>query len=110
MAAARTVHKGVYHSDILATDYSRRVDDHLFTQTAALGWAAPGGAITPLPSTLRPRHAVGLDSSGRRHSVTVAVTTADLWTRTTLQWNILDDTGALDAVTLTGLVGEAVTF
>src|SRR5712664_483530 len=110
MAAARTVHKGVYASDILATNYSRRVDDHFFTQTAALGWAAPVGAILPLPKTLKPRHAEGVDSSGRRHSVVVAQTTADLWTRTTLQWNILDDTGALDAVTLTGLIGEAVPF
>lgn len=110
MAAARTVHKGVYASDVLATNFSRKVDDHFFTQTAALGWAAPVGAILPIPQGLRPRHAVGVDASGRRHSVVVAQTTADLWTRTTLQWNILDDTGATVAVTLTGLVGEAVTF
>lgn len=110
MAASRSVHKGVYASDILATNFSRKVDDHFFTQTAALGWAAPVGAILPTPRGLRPRHAVGVDASGRRHSVVVAQTTADLWTRTTLQWNILDDTGATVAVTLTGLVGEAVTF
>lgn len=110
MAASRTVHKGLYASDILATNFIKRVDDHLFTQTAALGWAAPVGGEFPMPSTLRPRHAVGIDASGRRHSVIVPDITADLWTRTTLTWNILDDTGALDAVTLTGLVGEAVTF
>jgi len=110
MAASRTVHKGVYASDILATNFSRRVDDHFFTQTAALGWTAPVGAILPLPHSLRPRHAVGIDASGRRHSVVIADTTADLWTRATLQWTILDDTGATDTVTLTGLVGEAVTF
>jgi len=40
----------------------------------------------------------------------VADVTADLWTRTSVTWNILDDVGATDAVTLTGLVGEAVTF
>jgi len=51
-----------------------------------------------------------LDTSGRRHSVTIADTTADVWTRAAAGWNILDDTGALDAVTTTGLVGEAVTF
>jgi hypothetical protein len=110
MAAARTVHKGVYASDILATNFTRRVDDHLYTQTAALGWTAPVGPILPLPGTLRPRHGVGIDTSGRRHSVVVADITADLWTRTTLNWSILDDTGVLDTVTLTGLVGEAVTF
>jgi hypothetical protein len=112
MAASRSVHKGLYVSDILGpgTGFTRRVDDHFFTQTAVLGWAAPAGSELPLPRTVRPRHAVGLDSSGRRHSVVVATTAATLWTRATLQWNILDDTGATDAVTLTGLVGEAVTF
>ncbi len=109
MAAARTVHKGLYASDILATNFTRRVDDHFFTQ-AVLGWTVPAGGETPLPRTMRPRHAEGVDSSGRRHSVVVADITADLWTRTSVQWNILDDTGALDAVTLTGLIGEAVTF
>lgn len=112
MAAARTVHKGIYKSDILGpgTTFTRRVDDHLYTQTAALGWSAPVGGEIPLPGTLRPRHAVGIDASGRRHSVVVADVTATIWTRATLQWNILDDVGGLDAVTLTGLVGEAVTF
>jgi|SRR6266567_1651415 len=109
MAAARTVHKGLYASDILATNFTRRVDDHFYTQ-AVLGWGPPVGALTPIPTGMRPRHAEGVDSTGRRHSVVVAQTTADLWTRTSVQWNILDDTGALDAVTLTGLIGEAVTF
>ncbi len=107
----RVVHKGIYVSDILGpgTHFTRRVDDHLYSQ-AALGWTAPAGGEIPLPSTLRPRHAVGVDTSGRRHSVVVADVTADLWTRTSVTWNILDDVGATDAVTLTGLVGEAVTF
>jgi hypothetical protein len=109
MAAARTVHKGLYASDILATNFTRRVDDHFFTQ-AQLGWGAPIGGETPVPTGMRVRHAEGVDTSGRRHSVVVAQTTADLWTRTSTTWNILDDTGALDAVTLTGLIGEAVTF
>jgi hypothetical protein len=109
LAAARTVHKGIYASDILATNFTRRVDDHFYTQ-AALGWTAPIGGELPLPATLRPRHAVGIDASGRRHSVVVPDITATLWTRATLQWNVLDDTGALVAVTLTGLVGEAITF
>ena len=109
MAAARTVHKGVYTSDILAHDYRRRVDDHFFTQVA-LNWT---GATTedPIPSSIRPRHAVGVDTSGRRHSVVIPNTTATLWTAPrTNTWQILDDTGTLDTVTPTGLVGEAVTF
>jgi len=111
MAAARTVHKGIYKSDILGpgTTFTRRVDDHLFTQVQ-LKWTAPVGGETPIVSSLRPRHAVGVDTSGRRHSVVVADTTATLWTRAVTTWSILDDTGALDTVTLTGLVGEAVTF
>ena len=111
MAAARTVHKGIYTSDILGpgTDFTRRVDDHLYTQ-AVLGWSAPAGGEIPLPRTLRPRHADGIDASGRRHAFVIATTAADIWTRTATQWNILDDTGALVAVTLTGLIGEAVTF
>jgi hypothetical protein len=110
MAAARTVHKGVYNSDILGLTFTRRVDDHFFTQTAALGWTAPVGGELPLPGTLKPRHANGIDTTGRRHSVVVADVTADLWTRATLNWTILDDVGATDTVTLTGLVGEAITF
>lgn len=110
MAAARTVHKGIYNSDILLTTFTRRVDDHFYTQTAALGWTAPVGGELPVPTGMRVRHGVGLDTSGRRHSVVVADVSADLWTRNTVNWSILDDAGGLDTVTLTGLVGEAMTF
>ena len=109
MAAARTVHRGVYTSDILAEDGQRRVDDHFFTQ-ANLNWT---GATTEkhMRSNIRPRHAVGVDTSGRRHTVVVPNVSAALWTApATHTWTILDDTGALDTVTVTGLVGEAVTF
>jgi len=111
MVAARSVKKGVYVPDTIAPaeGLTRRVDDHFFTQ-AQLGWTAPVGGELPIPGTLRPRHAVGVDTSGRRHSVVVASTAADLWTRTSTTWQILDDTGTLDTVTLTGLVGEAITF
>jgi len=107
---ARATHKGIYASDILLQNFTRKVDDHLFTQTGALGWGAPIGGELPIPSGMRPRHAVGKDAAGMGHSVVVAQTTADLWTRTVTTWDILDDTGALIPVTLTGLVGEAVTF
>jgi hypothetical protein len=102
---------GVYNSDILAHDYVRRVDDHLFSQ-GVLGWVAYDGApaLVPIPHGVRPRHGVGKDASGRSHSVVIATTSADLWTRTSVQWNILDDAGGTTAVTLTGLVGEAVTI
>lgn len=108
MPAARTVHRGRYISDILGVNFTRRVDDHLYTQTA-LGWAAAGSDFS-LPSSLRPRHAVGVDASGRRHSVVVADPASTLWTRAVSTWNVLDDTGALVAVSMTGQVGEAYTL
>lgn len=106
----RHVDKGIYASDILATNFTRRVDDNLYDQTAALGWSAPIGGELPLPRTVRPRHAVGVDATGRRQSVVVADITADLWTRTVVTWNFIDGAGAAQTATLTGLVGEAVTF
>lgn len=107
---SRSVIRGLYVSDILGpgTAFTRRVDDHLFSQ-AQLGWAAPAGGELPLPVGLRPRHAVGVDATGRRHIVTVATGTADIWTRISPIWDILDDTGTLQAVTVTGFVGEAFT-
>jgi hypothetical protein len=105
----RNTHKGVYASDILGVGFSRKVDDHLFTQ-AELGWTAVTTEL-PLPGTMKPRHVIGLDTSGRSHSVVVATTTAPLWTAPrTNTWQILDDTGTLDTVTPTGLVGEALTL
>lgn len=109
MTASRVVHTGLYTSDILLTQYTRRVDDHLFTQTP-LGWVADTGGHTPLPRGLRPRHAVGVDATGRTHKVVVADPSADLWTRTSTSWDVLADDGTLVAVSLTGLVGESVSF
>jgi hypothetical protein len=109
LAAARTVHKGIYASDILVTNFTRRVDDHFYTQ-APLGWTAPVGGELPLPRTLRPRHAECVDASGRRHSVVVPDITSDIWQRVSSTIDILDDTGALDAATVTGLVGESITL
>lgn len=108
--ASRSIARGVYVSDVLGpgTGFTRRVDDHLYTQ-AQLGWTAPVGGELPLPVGLRPRHAVGVDASGRRHTVVVAAVSADLWTRIAPSWDILDDTGALVAVVTTGLVGESFT-
>lgn len=110
MAASRVSHPAVYNSDIFGAPFRTRVDDHFFTQ-AALGWAAPIGGEAPLSGRIRTRHAVGVDASGRQHSVRVADITATLWTApTTTAFDILDDTGALQSCTVTGLVGEAVTF
>jgi hypothetical protein len=107
---SRTVARGLYVSDILGpgTTFTRRVDDHLFTQ-AQFGWTPPVGGETPLPVGLRPRRVVGVDASGMRHTAVVADISAALWTRATATWDILDDTGTLQSVTVTGLVGEQFT-
>jgi hypothetical protein len=112
VAAARSMKKGKYVPDTISPteELIRRVDDHFFSQ-AVLGWVAPSGAPSlPLPGTMRPRHAVGVDASGRTHSVVCATTGCDLWTRTSATWTILDDAGGTTTVTTTGLVGESITF
>ena len=105
--ADRRIERGLYVSDILGpgTAFTRRVDDHLFSQSV-LGWFAPAGGELPLPRGLIPRRAVGVEADGRRHTVVVARVDADLWTRASLQWYVLDDTGTLQTVTATGYVGE----
>ena len=109
MPAARTDHKAVYASDLTGVDFARRVGDHLFTQ-ADLGWVAATTQL-PVPATLRPRHVVGVDASGRRHSVVVATLVAALWAAPHANtWQILDETGVLQTVTPTGQVGESLTF
>lgn len=106
---ARGVNKALYVSDILGQSFIRRVDDHLFTQ-AQLGWSAALGGELNTPRGLRPRHVIGVDATGRTHSVVVATLTATLWTRAVLTWDVLDDTGTLVSVTMTGQVGESVSF
>lgn len=103
------MHRGIYASDILVTNFVRRVDDHLFTQTD-IGWTSPAGGELPLPITLRPRHATGIDASGRSHSVICPDTTAPLWQRSASTWDVLGDDGSTVTVTMTGLVGEALTL
>src|SRR6266699_1405827 len=99
MADARSITKALYVSDILGpgTSFIRRVDAH-FAGQAQLGWVAATGGELPMVSSIRPRHAVGVDASGRGHAVVVATTGADLWLRNTLTWNILDDAGGTTAV------------
>lgn len=106
---ARGVQKALYESDLLGTSFIRRVDDHLFTQ-AQLGWSAALGGEINMPRGLRPRHCVGVDATGRTHTVVVASLLATLWTRAVITWDVLDDTGTLIPVTLTGQVGESLSY
>lgn len=105
----RHVDRGIYASDILTTNFRKRVDDNLYDQ-AVLGWTAPVGGELPVPRGMRCRHATGVDASGRTHSVVVPDTASDIWTRAASTYTIIDGAGATQTVTITGLVGEALTL
>ncbi len=108
---ARGFVTGQYISDIFGGQgFTTKVEQSKFGQTAALGWTADPGGLFGLPRNLRPRHAVGVDASGRRHSTRIADPTATVWTRAATSWTGIDDTGAAFTATVTGLVGEAVSF
>ena len=119
MAEGRT--KAYYGSDILKTAKTTDgtptpaafvvdVPNNLQAQ-AELGWvtsvpndASPG---IKLPKRLRPRHAVGVSSTGKRVRVLIADTGASLWGDATGTWTYIDNNGATQTATVTGFVGEA---
>jgi hypothetical protein len=105
----RHVDRGIYASDILTTNFTKRVDDNLYDQSV-LGWSAPIGGELPVPRGMRVRHATGVDASGRTHSVVIPDTACDIWQRVSNVWTIIDGAGATQNVTVTGLVGEALTL
>lgn len=121
MAEGRT--KVYYVSDILKTakttdgtptPFACQIDipNNLVAQ-AELGWntAVPGDAPPGirLPKRLRPRHAVGVNTAGKRIRVNVATTAATLWGDATGTWDYIDNNGATQTATVTGFVGEATT-
>lgn len=108
MARGRT--SATYASDILGTDFNIDTPNNLYAQTAVLGMSAGSPTQTRLPKRLRPRHAVGVDATGHRVNVIVMDITATLWTRAVVVWDFIDNFGATQTATLTGLVGEAVTL
>jgi uncharacterized protein affecting Mg2+/Co2+ transport len=58
---------------------------------------------------MTPRHAIGVDATGHRVSVTIADVGADLWTGVATTWTFIDNNGGAQTATVTGLVGEAAT-
>lgn len=108
MARGRT--SATYASDILGMDFNISTPNNLYAQTAVLGMTAGSPTQTRLPKLLKPRHAEGLDATGRRVNVIVMDVTATLWTRAVTTWTFIDNFGATQTATLTGLVGEAVTL
>lgn len=78
-----------------------------------LGWSATVPAGLPpgvkLPKRVRPRHAVGVNSGGKRVKATIATVTSTLWANATGTWTYIDNNGATQTATVTGFVGEAAT-
>lgn len=108
MARGRT--SATYASDILGVDFNIDAPNNLYAQTAVLGMSAGSPTQTRLPKSFKPRHALGVDASGKRVKVTIMDITATLWTRAVTTWTFIDNFGATQTATLTGLVGEAVTL
>jgi len=81
---------------------------------AELGWSAtapvPAGPLgIKLPKRVRPRHAIGVNATGKRVRVIIATTTATLWRNPVGTWTYIDNFGATQTATVTGFVGEAAT-
>ncbi len=109
MARGRTL--ATYNTDLffMPAQVNISVPNNLFAE-ASLGWTAATAGAPRKPVRFTPRHAVGVDATGRRHSITVADPAADLWTGTATTWTFIDNFGATDTATVTGLVGEAATL
>jgi hypothetical protein len=109
MARGRTL--ATYATDLFFLPAAVNIDvpNNLFLE-ASLGWTTATAGAPRRPVRFSPRHVVGVDTSGRRHSVTVATLAATLWTGAATTWTIIDNFGATDTVTAPGLVGEAATL
>ena len=80
---------------------------------ASLGWISTPPATVPdnlrRPRRFTPRHAIGIDPSGKRHRVICATTACDLWTGAASTWTFIDNFGATITATVTGRAGEKAT-
>lgn len=108
MARGRTL--ATYTTDLpfLPAQVNIDVPNNLFAE-ANLGWTAATAGAPRSPRRMKPRHAVGVDSTGHRVRAIVADVTAPLWAGTATTWTFIDNFGATQTATLTGLVGEAGT-
>lgn len=84
------------------------VPDNLAAQ-ASLGWTAATAGAPRKPARFTPRHAVGVDATGRHGKVIIADTTATLWTGAATTWTSISNDGTSTTYTVTGLIGEAAT-
>jgi hypothetical protein len=105
MARGRTL--ATYNTDLyfLPPQVNFDVPNNLFAE-AELGWTAATAGAPRRPGRFTPRHAVGVDATGHHGKVIVAALTATLWTGAATTWTAIDNFGATQTFTVTGLVGE----
>jgi hypothetical protein len=108
MARGRTLATYVPNLYFLPTAVNIDVPNNLYAE-ARLGWTAGTAGAPRSPRRMTPRHAVGVDSTGHRVKVIVATESADLWSGVETTWTFIDNNGATQTATVTGLVGEAAT-
>ena len=108
MARGRTLATYVPDLYFLPAAVNVDVPNNLYAE-ASLGWTAATAGAPRSPRRMTPRHAIGVDSSGHRVKVTVATTGDSLWTGGASTWTFIDNNGATQTATVTGLVGEAAT-
>lgn len=108
MARGRTL--STYNTDLpfLPGAINFDVPNNLVAE-AALGWTAATAGAARRPARFTPRHAVGVDATGRHGKAIVADVGADLWTGVAHTWTAIDNFGATQTFTVTGLVGEKAT-
>lgn len=108
MARGRTL--ATYNTDLpfLPAKVNVDIPNNLFGE-ASLGWTPATAGAPRSPRRFKPRHAVGVDTTGHRVRAIVADVTADLWTGVATTWTFIDNFGATQTATVTGLVGEAGT-
>lgn len=109
MARGRTL--STYNTDLsfLPGAINFDVPDNLATE-ASLGWTAATAGAARRPARFTPRHAIGVDPSGRHVKVIVADLGADLWTGVAHTWTFIGNDGVAVTATVTGLVGEAASI
>ena len=108
MARGRTL--STYNTDLyfLPGAVNMDVPNNLVAETS-LRWTAATAGAPRSPRRFKPRHAIGVDAGGHRIRVIVADVGATLWTGAATTWTFIDNFGATQTATVTGLVGEAAT-
>jgi len=105
MARGRTLSTYVTDLYFLPAHVNIDVPNNLVAE-AALGWTASTPGAPRRPRRFKPRHAVGVDTTGHRARVEIADVTATLWTGAATTWTFIDNDGGTQTATVTGLVGE----